>query len=283
MPPNTNAPAVRMPLLDPHMFWAAGHGIMLFNAAYVILQGALFRGTPPFFYKLGYLGVLLAYGIVIAKSLGKPRMDAQWLQRAYVDENVQYGVLAFYWLISRSINVTMIPFATFSLFHCLTFLRTNILTKFIPRPAAAPAGQARPPPSGLENVSRQIQAWVKANYDGAMRFVAFAELAILARVTVGAITRTSSIVAPLFLVHFIRLRYHASPFTRQAINTAGARIDALAGNQGGVIANVWQTIKRFLSSWGGRRLLSNQPGAPGTAGPGAGAAAAGAQQQRRNQ
>lgn len=29
-------------------------------------------------------------------------------------------------------TVSIIPFATFSLFHSLTFVRTNILPKFIP-------------------------------------------------------------------------------------------------------------------------------------------------------
>jgi len=33
-----------------------------------------------------------------------------------------------------------------------------------------------------------IQMWVKGNYDGAMRFVAYAELAIFARTAVGAVT-----------------------------------------------------------------------------------------------
>lgn len=56
------------------------------------------------------------------------------------------------------------------------------------RPAPAAAGQPQTPPSGLQAVSKQIQLWVKNNYDHAMRFVAFAELAILARVVVGALT-----------------------------------------------------------------------------------------------
>jgi len=33
-------------------------------------------------------------------------------------------------LVSKPINVTILPFATFSLFHCATFLRTNVLPKF---------------------------------------------------------------------------------------------------------------------------------------------------------
>lgn len=60
------------------------------------------------------------------------------------------------------------------------------------RPAAAAGTQQQQQQQqavqGLEAVSRRIQVWVKNNYDGAMRFVAYAELAILARVTVGALT-----------------------------------------------------------------------------------------------
>jgi hypothetical protein len=59
-------------------------------------------------------------------------------------------------------------------------------TRRPPPPQAA--GQPRPPPAALDNVSRQIQLWVKGNYDSAMRFVAYAELAILARVVIGALT-----------------------------------------------------------------------------------------------
>jgi hypothetical protein len=40
----------------------------------------------------------------------------------------------------------------------------------------------------LQNVSSKIQLWVKGNYDTAMKFVAYTELAILARVTFGAVT-----------------------------------------------------------------------------------------------
>lgn len=119
-----------------------------------MLQTLLFR-TPVRAYRLVYIGALLSYAIVVLKSLGKPR-GVNWLRRAFVDENFQYGLLALYWLISKPINsesgehacassvrarsttphkadpdtVTILPFATFSLFHCATFLRTNILPKF---------------------------------------------------------------------------------------------------------------------------------------------------------
>jgi hypothetical protein len=84
--------------------------------------------------------------------------------------------------------VAILPFATFSLFHCLTFLRTNVIPAFVPKSRTVEPGQPRPAPHALENVSRIVQTWVKKNYDSAMKFVAYAELLILARVVVGAVT-----------------------------------------------------------------------------------------------
>lgn len=84
--------------------------------------------------------------------------------------------------------VAILPFATFSLFHCLTFLRTNIIPKFVPPQQPTQPGQQRPAPQGLEAYSRMVQVWVKNNYDTAMKFVAYAEILILARVTIGALT-----------------------------------------------------------------------------------------------
>jgi hypothetical protein len=121
-------------------------------------------------------------------------------------------------------------------------------------------------------MGRQIQLWVKSNYDKAMNFVAYAELLILARVTLGALTFRSSFIAPLFLAHFLRLRYHASPFTRTAVNGVTARVDNFAESKPAV-ANVWTTVKRLIRTWGGGALVPAQPApaAPPAAAPAAGA------------
>ncbi|KAK4688830.1 transmembrane protein 33, partial [Tremellales sp. Uapishka_1] len=252
-----------MAVIDPHYVWALGHGLMLFGSIYILLQTVLFRGTPSFVYRLSYTGALLSYSIVVYKSLGIPQLNAAWARRAFVDENVQYAVLAMYWWISKPINISILPFATFSLFHCLTFIRTNILPKFVaappPQAAGATPGQQRQL-TALENVSRQIQLWVKNNYDTAMRFVAFAELLILARVTLGAITFRSSAIAPLFLAHFIRLRYHASPFTKQAVGVAGAKIDSYIGEN-----QIWIKIKSYIAAWSGHGAVPAPPAQGGAA------------------
>lgn len=68
-------------------------------------------------------------------------------------------------------------------------------------------------------------AGVKANYDPAMRFVAYAEVAIFARVLFGAMLFKNSLLAPLFYAHFLRLRFYMSSFTRGAFQHVGSILD----------------------------------------------------------
>jgi hypothetical protein len=93
-----------------------------------------------------------------------------------------------------------------------------------------------------------------------MNFVAYAELLVLARVTLGAITFRSSAVTPLILAHFLRMRYHASPFTRTAVNGVAARVDGLVAANPGA-NNAWGTVKRVIRTWGGGAIPA-APAAP---------------------
>ncbi|AAW42302.2 hypothetical protein CNBC3460 [Cryptococcus deneoformans B-3501A] len=270
-----------MPAIDPHYLWALGHFTVLFSTAYIIFQTVLFRGTPVKTYRLAYSGALLSYFIVVYKSLGRPQLSQPWLRRALVDENCQYALLALFWWISKPVNLTVLPFATFSLFHCLTFLRTNVIPKLVPPPPKPAAGaapgatasgasapQPARPPALLDNVSRRIQVWVKTNYDTAMRFVAYAEIFITLRLFAGVLTFRTSFITALFMIHFVRFRYHASPFTRSAVQDITARIDAFVAGKGAGVQNAWATVKRFVVSWGGMPLLPNE-GRNGAQGPAA--------------
>ena len=58
-----------------------------------------------------------------------------------------------------------------------------------------------------------------------MRFVAYAEVAIFARVLIGALLLRNSLLAPLFYAHFCRLRFYMSSFTREAFSHVGAKLD----------------------------------------------------------
>jgi hypothetical protein len=50
-------------------------------------------------YKLLYTGTLLSYSIVCYKAYGIPRADVAFIRKAFVDENVQYALLAFWWYV----------------------------------------------------------------------------------------------------------------------------------------------------------------------------------------
>jgi hypothetical protein len=130
-----------------------------------------------------------------------------------------------------------------------------------------------------------------------MTFVAYAELFILLRVVVGAVTYVlleylwpttsaettdsfqSSLLAPIFLAHFIRLRYWASQFTKIAVHDLTARIDAFANARGERVAGVWAQAKNLVIAWAGRVMVPQGQGAPAQ-GPGAQAATAAAAGRR---
>lgn len=73
--------------------------------------------------------------------------------------------------------------------------------------------------------SNKEHTGVKANYDPAMRFVAYAEVAVFARVLFGALLLRNSLLAPLFYAHFLRLRFYMSSFTRGAFQHVGSILD----------------------------------------------------------
>jgi transmembrane protein 33 len=208
------------------------------------LLGVFTFNTPNLkhWYTLAYLGAIISYGVVVYKSFGVPQLNKAYLQRAAFDENVQYLLLAVYWWFNKPIFVTLIPYVTFSLFHVLTFVRTTVIPMVFPHSSTTPsrsssaegsssssnasgtaaAGANSPPPA---KAAKFIQTWVKANYDPAMRFVAYSEVAIFARVLFGAVLFKNSLLAPLFYAHFLRLRFYMSSFTRGAFQHVGSVLD----------------------------------------------------------
>ena len=111
--------------------------------------------------------------------------------------------------VEKPIPLTLIPFATFSLFHTLTFVR-SLLPKSpaapatgagakksaegAPKPAAAASDKAAQQAGGAAaQVNKQLQVWIKKNYESAMLFVSYFEVVvIMGRVILGAISYVSS-------------------------------------------------------------------------------------------
>ncbi|EKM60872.1 uncharacterized protein PHACADRAFT_247077 [Phanerochaete carnosa HHB-10118-sp] len=244
-----------------HYLWAGGHFVLLVSSFRYLLAWAFFRGPSSWWYKTSFFGALLSYAIVCQKSLGTPQPNGAWIKRALTDENVQYLLLAFFWWTSKPIAFSLLPFAIFSLFHALTFTRTTLMPQILASGPPTSAGGA-PTPHPL---AKRLQLWVKANYDTAMKAVAFIELLIMARVLLGAITFRNSLLTPIFYAHFLRQRYYQSAFTRNALTLVNQRIEGYVRQPGTppVAVQIWDTFKMLLTRWAGSSVAPQQPAAAG--------------------
>jgi hypothetical protein len=104
-----------------------------------------------------------------------------------------------------------------------------------------------------------------ANYDTAMRLVAYIELVIFVRVLFGALTFRNALVSPLIYAHFLRQRYYQSVFTREAVGTVTDRIDGFIKREGTppVVVMVWDRLQMFVQRWAGSALEPNEGPGPG--------------------
>ncbi|VDB99390.1 unnamed protein product [Peniophora sp. CBMAI 1063] len=235
-----------------HYVWAGGHFVLLFAALRYILFSLLYRHPSVYFYRTAFIGALASYVIVCQKSLGIPQAHGAYLRRALADENVQYLLLALFWFTSRPVTVALLPYVIFSTFHALTFVRTTVIPMVAaPGPPATAGGPPTPHP-----IAKKLQTWVKEHYDQAMRIVAYAECAILARVAVGALLRQNSFLTPIIFAHFLRMRYFQSPFTKAALGRVIYYIDDFANKPDSppMAKQVWGTVQQLVGRWTGATM-----------------------------
>lgn len=74
----------------------------------------------------------------------------------------------------------MIPFFTFSAFHALGYVRTNIIPNVFPRTAPAAGTSGDVPITWQAKTQQQIKTLTDKYYGIAMRFVAQSEVTIIA-------------------------------------------------------------------------------------------------------
>ncbi|GJJ09580.1 hypothetical protein Clacol_003803 [Clathrus columnatus] len=183
-------------------------------------------------------------------NIQPPSPSSAFLNKALLDENVQYFVLALYWWFSKPIPIALLPYMVFSVFHAATFIRTTVLPKMYPPPPSEGSSSAVPPQT---QVGKMIQVWVKSNYDRAMYLTAFAEFFILARVILGALTFQNSFLTPILYAHFIRQRYYQSLFTRYAAGKIRENIDKYAAMSPAAL-QIWESSKRGITAWVGNTI-----------------------------
>ena len=155
--------------------------------------------------------------------------------------------MALLWLFSRQMPLALLPFTVYSVFHVMTYTRTNLIPTIQPQqqPAGASPG-AKPKTSPLADT---IGRFVRQYYDSSMTLVAILEIALWFRILVSAIlfTKGSWILLIVYTV-FFRARAAQSSFVQNAISQVTARADALVSNQSTppVVRSAWETLKNVI-------------------------------------
>ncbi|KAI8393954.1 uncharacterized protein BYT42DRAFT_552844 [Radiomyces spectabilis] len=243
--------------------WFIGHALTLLGSLFHFIS-IFTLGSGIKAYKIAYAGALLSYGVVIYKSHGAPQFNAAYAQRLVMDENMQYLLLALYWFVNSPITVTLIPFFTFSTFHALGYIRTNLIPAVFPAPRA-PAGQSSSAqPTWQAKLQQQIKAWTDKNYGVAMRLVAQAEVVVIAGRLLLGLFRLH--IVPIFLfAQFLRFRYHLSTYTKQAFTDLRVSLDRLLlpptadPRIPSAVGNFYTTVKSMIIRYGDA-VVQRQPG-----------------------
>lgn len=98
-----------------------------------------------------------------------------------------------------------------------------------------------------------------------MRLVAYTEIAIVARVILGTIFLQNSFLTPIFYLHFVRMRYFQSAFTKEAFNHTIAVIEGYITKPEAPLKAaepVWNMLKAGVSRWMGLPGGAAPPPAP---------------------
>ncbi|SAM03605.1 hypothetical protein [Absidia glauca] len=280
--------------------WFVGHVLTLLGSFFYILS--FFSNAKA--YKIAYLGALVSYGVVIYKTHGFPKFNAAYAQRLVTDENVQYFFLAAYNFFSDPVEVTLIPFGkcwiglaketeertlyrvhnnaisltdflfycvvTFSVFHTLGYVRTNIIPTVFPSPPpprqSSGSSSTSAPVTWQAKTQQTIKTWTDKNYSIAMKFVAKTEVTIIMPRLILGLLRLRIVPVVLF-AQFLRFRYHLSTYTRQAFTDLRVTMDrallppTASAHIPPVVGRLYTTAKDMIFNFG-ESVVQRQP-APG--------------------
>lgn len=208
--------------------WFGGHCAIvafsvLFTLCFVLFQGGTIVGQ--IFYRALFLSVVATYGLSLFKRFGGAHPSFYVLLRM---ESFQYGALGLLWLFSRYHWIKIVPFFAYSALQASDF----VATEFRPdTPLAA-----------------QIVDFRTQHVEEITRCIAYANLAILARIVLEVITlRSGSGVAALAYALFLRIRTAYSPKQQQVMAEIKECIDTQMQNPK-VPANVKKIWDRATNS-----------------------------------
>ncbi|KAJ2576508.1 Transmembrane nucleoporin [Coemansia sp. RSA 1807] len=242
-------------------YWWIGHVMVLVFGTTYYAKRPFGWQTANWYYTKAYMGALMSYAIVIYKTYGPPQLNLAFLHRLIVDENVEYLLLAFFWLMMKPMVVTLLPFVVFSLFHVITYTRSTLIPAVFPGVTAEiqrvrqeeRSGTVRTGLSAAGRVSKYMGDWSSKYYSPALREVGVWEVAVVgAWIVLGAVTFQTPLLAPPFYFQFLRMRYALSAPTRAAFRRVRGFLDNMltppsaSASVPGLVTDSYIRVRDFL-------------------------------------
>lgn len=193
--------------------WFLGHVGVLLGTIFTVLFAA-FPRISNFEYRFAYVSAIVSFAIILRQkyTVGPTKPTVSQL---VAEDNVHYLGLAVVLLFTRKYFLTLLPFAIFSFFHALTYIKSYIL------PAIDYSGPA----------THQIDRIVKGWNEPLTAAVASIETVVLFRLVLAALTfRKGSWIQLFGFLVFYRLRFASSPYTRNTLRSLEVRADNLLGH-----------------------------------------------------
>ncbi|KAI8980478.1 hypothetical protein BDB01DRAFT_898088 [Pilobolus umbonatus] len=178
-----------------HFIWFIGHTTTFLFSTLFLLSKVLFHPIEVF-YRLSYLAVVFSYGIVLYNTHKSALHSDSLVRRLLVDENAQYMAVSIYFLFNKRLS---------------NYIRSTLIPSLAPQHT---------------KIQSSIEQLITQYYDMAMSLTAKIEVCgVLMRLVLGLLVFKSTIFSVLLYVHFIRMRYYMSVYTRQFLNELGTIID----------------------------------------------------------
>lgn len=216
--------------------WFVGHVVVLFGGFFYTLGAIrIFKspGFPLFWYRLAYVAAMATFGLTLKESyMKKPPAAAQLAQ----DDNVHYLLVALLWLVSKPSVLTLVPFMIFSLFHVVTFTRTNVL------PAMGKSSDA--------GLGGQLKTFATTYNERLLAMASHVELILLFTMLPSALTFKKAALFPfIFYLIFTKIRHDQSFHMRQSVKHWEARVDQLMSNPNvpPPVKQGWIQFKQYLA------------------------------------
>ncbi|KAI9294450.1 hypothetical protein K502DRAFT_365854 [Neoconidiobolus thromboides FSU 785] len=226
--------------------WFTGHLLVVLGTLFYVFSAFSFTKA----YRLVYLSAMFSYGLVIYLTNQPFSLSVQYVQKVLIDDNSLYLLLATFWLFSRVLSFTLVPFFIFSLFHLAGYIRSNILPLLFPE-IKKEIEEHKETKSYPAQLALALDVLKSRYYLKAIEIASFAEVSIIpALIFVNFLLRNTTSYAIIAYIFFLKVKASKSPQTRVAFGQLEKLVDSyvLTPKVPETVKTYYYKLKQFLSS-----------------------------------